>query len=669
MQDIKQDEPGTTGQATWNPNYRVPLPPPSTRHPHNSYDQQSAPLSAPLVLLYNGAPRENAYHPANVPQNDLQPLRRGSEHISPAVGSKLNPSLTSHRSYPSLKRPYDYDDGGHYTGVAPVMHHDGLGELDGSPKPTIQSDHRLLSFSPLPSKVAALDQYGAPARIDVSAQIHGMFFLSEMAAHAGDGMILQPELTCYRRNLFQISGSVACPAGAMSVISESGQTLPVVSQELSVSALETVDNHAIRLIVIPWKTPPPNTPELPTGAEQEPAPILLKFDGPENQEKSAGTVMQQIAWRRLQFRVATANNGRRKELQQHFVLRLKFMATLSDDSKVCLHEVTTAPIVVRGRSPRNFQARKEIPLVGSSASPRGPNSQVSPVQKKVLSGGTEKPYGTPGSRPPPLDLHKRSYQFDSSSFPASPVNLRNGYVNNNRLVDVDSEFAKHFSSYPSQWGPPTNPGSGSSTPSFPPPSGSGSSQPMSYMSGIGQPQGLQDSSLSGPSTLNPQTLPPSSSSLDMPSRQSFYGQGHSYNPNASSSFAPPPLGIYDSNPRPTKSPRNVISPELSGGSGGMYSAYGAGYSQNIPNPSQKMYYPSNPAPPEHWNTSETSSTGYSSSLQHGSQAQSGAPMLQPLSRPQSQQPGAGPYNYQTSDPYTTGPRDNSQYQWNPPPGQ
>lgn len=71
------------------------------------------------------------------------------------------------------------------------------------------------------------------------------------------------------------------------------------------------------------------------------------------------------------FRSATANNGRRKELQQHFVLHLKVMATLANGSKVALSESTTAPIVVRGRSPRNFQARKEIPLLGSSAGSRG----------------------------------------------------------------------------------------------------------------------------------------------------------------------------------------------------------------------------------------------------------------------------------------------------------
>jgi hypothetical protein len=45
--------------------------------------------------------------------------------------------------------------------------------------------------------------------------------------------------------------------------------------------------------------------------------------------------------------------------------------TLANGEKVVMTESTTAPIVVRGRSPRNFQARKEIPLLGSSAGSRG----------------------------------------------------------------------------------------------------------------------------------------------------------------------------------------------------------------------------------------------------------------------------------------------------------
>jgi len=415
MQDTKSGSPGPTGQSSWQ-GYRVPLPAPSSRlsQPYES----TAPLSAPLVLLYNGGAKDH-YNPMNLQQqHDMQP-RRGSESLMSA-GSKLNASLTSHRSYPALKRPYESLEENPYGNISPIMH-DGLPEFDNSAKPTIQSDHRLLSFGALPPRHTVLDQYGGPGKVDVAAQIHGMFFLSEMATHTGDSIIMQPELTCYRRNLFQISGSVTCPAGPLSVLTDRGESMPIISQELAVSAMESVDGHVIRLIVIPWKTPPANSPEIPTGQEQEPAPIPINFASSENEDRTNGTVSQAIAWRRLQFRVATANNGRRKELQQHFVLRLKLMSTLADGSKVCISESTTAPIVVRGRSPRNFQARKEIPLVGSSASPRGQASQVSPIQKKAP-GAEKMAVGKPGM----IELPKRPFQFDTSNFPPSPLMVRNG---------------------------------------------------------------------------------------------------------------------------------------------------------------------------------------------------------------------------------------------------
>ena len=77
-----------------------------------------------------------------------------------------------------------------------------------------------------------------------------------------------------------------------------------------------------------------------------------------------------VAWKRLQFRIATANNGRRKELQQHFVVRLKVVATLSTGAKVSICEARSNPIIVRGRSPRNFVQRKDYPVGGSGNSMR-----------------------------------------------------------------------------------------------------------------------------------------------------------------------------------------------------------------------------------------------------------------------------------------------------------
>jgi hypothetical protein len=141
-------------------------------------------------------------------------------------------------------------------------------------------------------------------QLELSAQLHGMFFLSEMPANAGDGSMLQPELTCYRRNLFQISGSLITPRGQLSVVlAETGETIPVNNTEVTISAIESVDGHPVRLIVIPWKTPPPNSPELPQTPDQEPPSLPLIPFPDDGQEPEGEYAVYPIGWRRLQFRM------------------------------------------------------------------------------------------------------------------------------------------------------------------------------------------------------------------------------------------------------------------------------------------------------------------------------------------------------------------------------
>ncbi len=348
-----------------------------------------------------------------------------SQQLSPRT--KTNPStlprppLKSHHSYPSLKRSYQAYEQAQYGEIVPELY-EVIPDIESQRKPTMHPDHRLLSFGQTQARHTILDQYGRPGAVEITAQIHGMFFLSEIATNSGETIVIQPELTCYRRNLFQISGSVASPTGPTSVVTEQGQTVPIVSQELSIFATESVDGHVIRLIVIPWKTPPPNSPEVPPNQEQEPSTIVLDANADGSQEINNEVTVQTIAWRRLQFRVATANNGRRKELQQHFVLRLNLTAILADNTKVCIAEAATAPIVVRGRSPRNFQARKEIPLVGSTASPRGQTAQSSPADKKVV----VLPDKIQTKKSQHTDLPKRPLQYNTGKFPPSPQLLRRG---------------------------------------------------------------------------------------------------------------------------------------------------------------------------------------------------------------------------------------------------
>ncbi|VBB76066.1 Putative phosphate-non-repressible acid phosphatase precursor [Podospora comata] len=453
-----------------------------------------------------------------------------------------HPSLMNIPSINSLKRPYSQVDQAPYTEMVQDLREDY--------KPS-NHDQKLLSFKKVGDKHTIVDAKGRMHEMEIDAQLHGMFFLSEFPSAAGDGNVLNAELTCYRRNLFQISGSLCFPQVPLSVLLESGETSQIKNMEVSISAIESVDGHPVRLIVIPWKTPPPNSPEVNQAPDQEP-PNLPLIPWAEDEDDTSGEhyAIYPIGWRRLQFRIATANNGRRKELQQHFVLHLKLHGTLANGQKLVLSELTTAPIVVRGRSPRNFQARKEIPLLGSSAGSRGQTlvetGQGIVAQAVVLN----KPPHDARPRISSLDGHvpRGAFTFTApKQMPQSPMQMRSN-------------------SYPTTWNPssqvsmPHNPGSATyptaTMPSEPYPKLPLSGAP-SYTA---EPQEIPIQQTSMPSVqlslVSQDQQPP-------PIRTQFatYVQATSAPPHLSlSTTADNSLNVpryVDSNPRPSKSPRHA----------------------------------------------------------------------------------------------------------------
>lgn len=244
---------------------------------------------------------------------------------------------------------------------APVQH-----DPHDPETPSIDRDNKLLSFSPPAFSYTLLDYTYRRTTISLSAQLHGMFFLAESPwASAGDAQLAPSELTCYRRNLFQITGDITLPRTLRYIMTEQGEQIPILGQELVISATESTEGNAVKIISVPWKTPAnPNTPaSTEDKAEREPPSIPL--DLMNVQEMSTDFASFPFQWKRLQFRIATANNGRRKELQQHFLVKLKVVATLATGGKITVCEVQSGAIIVRGRSPRNFQSRKDMPLNGS----------------------------------------------------------------------------------------------------------------------------------------------------------------------------------------------------------------------------------------------------------------------------------------------------------------
>jgi hypothetical protein len=262
--------------------------------------------------------------------------------------------------------PNQYDET--FSDALSTYEHPAHHDPTGGDSPEIDSNNKLLSFSMPSFNYTLLDYAFGRTHMNITAQLHGMFFLAESPwATSGDASAPPTELTCYRRNLFQITGEVTMPRTLRYIMAETGEQIPIVAQELSISATESVEGNPVKIISVPWKTPAANAPAQEDKTEKEPTAIPL--DMLNGHDIDSEFVNFPIAWKRLQFRIATANNGRRKELQQHFVVRLKVMATLANGNKVPICEVQSGAIIVRGRSPRNFQSRKDFPI-GSGSSAR-----------------------------------------------------------------------------------------------------------------------------------------------------------------------------------------------------------------------------------------------------------------------------------------------------------
>ncbi|KZF22840.1 p53-like transcription factor [Xylona heveae TC161] len=234
--------------------------------------------------------------------------------------------------------------------------------------PSIDRDNKLLSFSTPTYNYTLLDFSGMRTSVSITAQLHGMFFLAESPwATTGEPSKPATELTCYRRNLFQISGQITMSRTMQCIMTEQGERIPIIGQDLAISATESVEGNPVKVISVPWKTPTLNGQIPEDKTEKEPPPLPIDLNSTDVEAEYATFP---IAWKRLQFRIATANNGRRKELQQHFVVHIKLMATLATGNKVSVAEAHSGAIIVRGRSPRNFQSRKDFPLNGGGSTSR-----------------------------------------------------------------------------------------------------------------------------------------------------------------------------------------------------------------------------------------------------------------------------------------------------------
>lgn len=239
----------------------------------------------------------------------------------------------------------------------PTPNPDALNE-ESSPQ---ELDNKLLGFSDPVMSATIVDETGKFADVNMSAELYGMFFVAE-DVFGGESSGRPLELTCYRRNLWQCSGQITLPKNLSHIMDEQGRQFPVDELSASITAVESIEGKATEIISIPWKSSNPQA-----GSEEAKVagpPPHIPLDLSTAQEVDAARVTLPVSWKRLQFKHATANNGRRKGLQQHYVVQINLIAKSKGNDGIKIADIQSGPVIVRGRSPRNFDSRKDVPLSG-----------------------------------------------------------------------------------------------------------------------------------------------------------------------------------------------------------------------------------------------------------------------------------------------------------------
>lgn len=305
------------------------------------------------------------------------------KHADPTPRNTVNGAIPPLPFAPT----YDFDafttfeDPFSYSARPFADHPDPTPDPLNEPSTPEQLDNKLLGFSAPSLKTPLVDDAGQYAEPSMTAELYGMFFVAE-DVFAGETPGRPLELTCYRRNLWQCSGQVTLPRRASHIVDEGGSRVPVRDLAARISAVESIDGKPTEIISIPWKSaageeskvagPPPEAP--------------LDLSAPLEVD-AAGRVTIPVAWKRLQFKHATANNGRRKGLQQHYVVQISLLArTEGNEEWVPVAEVQSGPVIVRGRSPRNFDSRRDVPLVAGAEKRerRGTNASDSARERDAL---------------------------------------------------------------------------------------------------------------------------------------------------------------------------------------------------------------------------------------------------------------------------------------------
>ncbi|KAI9318799.1 hypothetical protein BX666DRAFT_1844977, partial [Dichotomocladium elegans] len=161
---------------------------------------------------------------------------------------------------------------------------------------------------------------------------------------------------CYRRNYFQVSSTFDVLG-----INYPLQTseVPCLLRKSSTQELHQVEFFSIGVSACVSSNPEKkielvqHTPKRDKGPQMVPKPQPVRAGG-NLHLASVGSSHQIVTFERMQFKTATANNGKRRAAQQYYEIVIDLFANTSQGETICVATCQSAPLVVRGRSPGHY---------------------------------------------------------------------------------------------------------------------------------------------------------------------------------------------------------------------------------------------------------------------------------------------------------------------------
>ncbi|KAG0742546.1 hypothetical protein G6F57_011002 [Rhizopus arrhizus] len=231
--------------------------------------------------------------------------------------------------------------------------------------------------------------------------------------------------TCYRRNYFQVSGAFSihglnhyyADQETQCYVQLDGVFHPVLHFSMCISARVSNSDKKIDLVQ--------HTPKRDKGPQTTPNPKPIMPGGNLNMS-SVGANQSIVTFERIQFKTATANNGKRRAAQQYYVCLVDLFAEIEGNQRVKVASCQSAPLVVRGRSPGHYsdnQERYEGPI---SIAPPPP-----PPQDDRFSA----PFPRPPMTPPGVIGSEYGSPYPYPPYPGySPFNSINGPMQSGMMV-------------------------------------------------------------------------------------------------------------------------------------------------------------------------------------------------------------------------------------------